>query len=88
MTAVITPSAARSPENPGPRWSFGSATAEQDRVPQPVINRVPMVVARGRCDERPHGLKKRSLKRRPSHGRRPNASIPPRSSARLSDIRP
>jgi hypothetical protein len=88
MTAVITPSAARSPEYPGPRWSFGSATAEQDRLPRPVINRVPMVVARDRCYDPPHGLKNRSLKRKPSHGRRPHAKIPPHSTARLSGIRP
>ena len=37
---------------------------------------------------RRHGLKNRSLKRRLSHGRRPHASIPPRSSARPSGIRP
>jgi len=37
---------------------------------------------------RRHGLKNRSLKRRPSQGRRPHASIPPRTSARPSGIRP
>jgi hypothetical protein len=38
MTAVITPSAARTPENPGPRWLFESVTAVPALPLQPVTN--------------------------------------------------
>lgn len=45
-----------------------------------------VVVSSG--SERCYGLKNKFLKRNPSHGRRPFAEIPPRSSARPSGIRP
>jgi hypothetical protein len=38
MTPVATPLAARTPENPHPRSWFGSAIAEKDPPPEPVIN--------------------------------------------------
>ena len=84
----VRPSAARIPENPVLRWSFGSVTVGRDLLPQPVINRGADGERKSATLTRRHGLKNRSLKRRPSHGRRPHASIPPRSSARPSGIRP